>query len=160
VGCIWLPSQVSAIGVPIDNPFAATVSPQLTIASPVVWRLPQMGIAQCRIRPDVNSSPTRVWRPSCTGTGWAPRSRARPRIGSWRCHRSPRGDGQHVRVPVAGAAPARRSGAGNSGTSRLLVLPCYGGSFGVVAAYAADYFGHRHVGQTDGPLMMACGAAQ
>lgn len=39
----------------------------------------------------------------------------------------------------------------------MLVLLCYGGGFGTLAAFAADYFGSRHVGVIYGLLMTACG---
>lgn len=33
-------------------------------------------------------------------------------------------------------------------------LMCYGGTFGITPAFAADYFGARHVGATFGFMMM------
>ncbi len=39
----------------------------------------------------------------------------------------------------------------------MLVLLCYGGGFGTLAAFAADYFGSQHVGVIYGLLMTACG---
>jgi OFA family oxalate/formate antiporter-like MFS transporter len=39
----------------------------------------------------------------------------------------------------------------------MLVLLCYGGGFGTLAAFAADYFGSQHVGMIFGLLMTACG---
>ena len=39
----------------------------------------------------------------------------------------------------------------------MLVLLCYGGGFGTLAAVAADYFGSRHVGVIYGMLLTACG---
>ena len=39
----------------------------------------------------------------------------------------------------------------------MLVLLCYGGGFGTLAAFAADYFGSQHIGMIFGLLMTACG---
>jgi OFA family oxalate/formate antiporter-like MFS transporter len=39
----------------------------------------------------------------------------------------------------------------------MLVVLCYGGGFGRLAALAADYFGSRDVGMIYGLLMTACG---
>jgi MFS transporter, OFA family, oxalate/formate antiporter len=43
------------------------------------------------------------------------------------------------------------------GVLGMLVVLCYGGGFGTLAAFAADYFGARHVGLIYGLLLTACG---
>jgi OFA family oxalate/formate antiporter-like MFS transporter len=41
----------------------------------------------------------------------------------------------------------------------FMVLMCYGGGFGIMPAFAADYFGSKHVGPIYGLMLTAWGAA-
>jgi MFS transporter, OFA family, oxalate/formate antiporter len=61
---------------------------------------------------------------------------------------------QSAVLPLVGGVDSM---AGLAGLG-MLVLLCYGGGFGAMAAFAAEYFGSRHVGLIYGLLMTACGA--
>ena len=49
--------------------------------------------------------------------------------------------------------------AGVVATISFLILMCYGGGFGTMPAFAADYFGSRNVGPIYGLMLTAWGAA-
>jgi len=62
-----------------------------------------------------------------------------------------------LQTPALLILPGTRTPVG-LGVLGMLVLLCYGGGFGTMAAFAADYFGLRQVGMIFGLLMTACGA--
>src|SRR5437016_3640962 len=67
----------------------------------------------------------------------------------------------HVRDPVGDVrgAFARAKFHGARGFCAFIVLFCYGGGFGTMPAYAADYFGSANVGSIYGLMLTAWGFA-